>query len=385
MRQRDDLIFPMNEYQRRLSELRQRMVERDIEVMITTTPENICYLTGFESPGHYYFFGLIIPLEGEPVSISRQLEDSGVEELTWLEVRRPYAVYENPIDRVHSTLEEFDWLNQRIGFEKGCWFFTAVQQEHLMAKCTDTDFVDCTGIIEEGRLIKSSYEIELMREVSKTTIAGMQAGIDAIEFGVTENDVAAEIHHAMIKAGSEWPAISPFVASGYRGAVGHATWMRRKIEANEMVFLEISGCIRRYHAAMMRSVYVGEPSQELLAAVEVVQKATDAMLEAVKPNISAGELDSVARDITSASPYVSQQAWMAGYSIGIGFPPDWGEGHILRIAPNQPRLLQENMTFHLIPWVQMPGEGGISFSVTVRVTENGCEVLTDFPRKLFIK
>ena len=385
MRQRDDLIFPMAEYERRLSELRQRMADRNIEVLISTTPENICYITGFESPGHYYFFGLIIPLEGEVIAVPRKLEDSGVEEYTYVEIRRPYNDSEHPIEKLYQTLDEFGYLDKTIGFEKGSWFFTAIQQEYLMEKCPDTKFVDCTGIIEAGRLIKSSHEIDLMRQAAKATSAGMQAGIDAVEVGATENDVAAEIHYAMIKAGSQWPSIVPFVASGYRGAIGHATWMGRTIEQDEFVMIEVGGCIRRYHTAMMRTVYVGDPSKDVLEAVQVVQDAMEAMLGAIKPDISAHDVDAVGRTIISESKFGGEQASRSAYSIGIGLPPDWGEGHILSMQPQEKRLLEENMTFHVLPWVQVPGEGGISFSGTVRVTADGCELLTDFPQKLFVK
>lgn len=385
MRRRDDLIFPMSEYERRLSDLRQRMAERGIEVMISTTPENICYISGFESPGHYYFFALIVPIEGEVIAVPRKLEDSGIEEYTYIEIRRPYNDSEHPIDKLYDTLKEFSFLDKRIGIERGSWFFTALQQEHLMAKCPDTTFIDCTGIIEQGRLIKSSHEIDLMRKAAKATIAGMQAGIDAVQVGATEDDVAADIHYAMIKAGSQWPSIAPFVAAGYRGAIGHATWMGRTIEQNEFVMIEVGGCVRRYHTAMMRTVYVGKPSEDVLAAVQVVQDAIDAMLSTIKPGISAHDADAVGRKIISESRFGGEQASRSAYSIGIGLPPDWGEGHILSMQPDETRLLQENMTFHVLPWVQVPGEGGISFSNTVRVTTDGCELLTDFPRELFAK
>ncbi len=385
MRQRDNLIFPIPEYERRLRDLRRRMAERDIEVVISTTPENICYISGFESPGHYYFFALIIPLEGEVVAVPRLLEDSGVEEYSWVEERRPYVDGENAIDKLRATLDEFGLLDKIIGYEKGCWFFTAVQQERLISNCPATRFVDCTGIIEEGRLIKSTHEIDLMRKAAETTQAGMQAGIEAVQVGATENDVAAEIHYAMIKAGGEWPSIAPFVASGYRGAIGHATWMGRTIENNEFVMIEIGGCIRRYHTAMMRTTYVGEPSSKVLAGVQIVQDAMQAMLEAVKPGMSAGAADAIGRKVITDSQFGGTQASRSAYSIGIGLPPDWGEGHILSWQPGTERLLEENMTFHMLPWVQVPGEGGISFSETIRITATGCETLTHFPRKLYIK
>ena len=72
MRQRDDLVFPMVEFERRLRELRQRMQQFDLDALLVTTPENICYLSGYESPGHYYFNALIIPSESEPFAVPRQ-------------------------------------------------------------------------------------------------------------------------------------------------------------------------------------------------------------------------------------------------------------------------------------------------------------------------
>ena len=99
MRHRDDLVFPMKEYMRRLSALRERMAAQGVDLFLSTTPENICYLTGFESPGHYYFQALLIPLEGEAVMVPRRLEDSGVVEYTWVELRRPYEDFEDPIEK----------------------------------------------------------------------------------------------------------------------------------------------------------------------------------------------------------------------------------------------------------------------------------------------
>ncbi|MEJ2353130.1 MAG: Xaa-Pro peptidase family protein [Anaerolineales bacterium] len=385
MRHRDDLVFPMSEFNRRLDELRHRMGQRRVDALVTTTPENICYLTGFESPGHYYFQALIVPLEGEPVMVPRRLEDSGVQALTWVEQRRPYEDFEDPMDRLKATLEEFGLHTKTIGYEKNCWFFTATQQEKLFNLLPSTRFVDCSGLVEQGRLIKSEYEIEVMKKAARTAEAGMRAGIEAVRPGVTENDIAAEIHYAMIKAGGEWPAIAPFVASGGRGAIGHATWAGREIQPVDTVMLEVGGCLKRYHAALMRSVFIGDIGQDLLEGERVVREAMQATMQAIKPGASAHEVDAVSRQIIGSSIFGGTQASRSAYSIGIGLPPDWGEGQILSIQPNETRQLQRNMTFHLIPWVQVPGKGGISFSETIRVTGDGCETITNFERKLFVK
>ncbi|QDU47329.1 putative peptidase [Symmachiella dynata] len=387
MRQRDDLSFPMHEYARRMQALRERMAERGLDAVLITTPENICYLTGFESQGHFSFCALIVPLEGEPIMVPRRLEDSGVQARTWVSISCPYEEVEDPIQKVRDTLRLYDLSDNRIGFEKDCWFFTAVQQERLFALSHETSFVDCAGIVEAGRLIKSDLEIEMIRSAARVAEAGMQAGIEAVQEGATENDVAADIHFAMFKAGGEWPAISPFVATGHRGSIGHQTWAGDIIKKNECVFLEVGGCLKRYHAAMMRTCFVGQPDQQIIDAIKTVQEAVDASIAMIKPGIRLGEVDAVSRKIIArAAPnFGGMQVTRSAYSIGIAFAPDWGEGHIMSIRHRDPRVLQPNMTFHNIPWVQIPGKGGIGLSETIRVTEDGCEVITQLPRQLYIK
>jgi Xaa-Pro dipeptidase len=292
---------------------------------------------------------------------------------------------QDPVVRLAAALAEFDLDKKRLGIERNCWFFTALQQETLFARCPQATFIDCSGIVEAGRLLKSDEEIALMRRAARTTEAGMKAGIESISAGLTEGDVAAEIHYAMIKAGSEWPSIVPFIASGERGAIGHATWTDRVINRGEPVFLEIAGCLKRYHAAMMRTIFVGQPDESLWEAEKLVQEAMEACIAAMKPGVTAASVDAAGRAVIAGSRLGAQQGSRTGYSIGIGLPPDWGEGQILSLQQDETRLLQPNMTFHLIPWAQIPGKGGIGFSETVRVTEDGCEFITDLERKLYVK
>ena len=385
MRPRDDLAFPMVEYERRLAALRVRMERAELDALLVTTPENITYLTGFESPGHYWFQGLLVPRDGEPATISRALEQSGVDAYSWVERNVGYQDSEEPMRRVADVLREAGLHRRRVGYEKDCWFFTAAQQERLFALLPEMAVQDVGGIVEQERLRKSDAEIALMREAARTAEAGMRAGIEAIAEGVTENDVAAEMHWSMIKAGSEWPSIQPFVASGERGAIGHATWLHRRIVAGDSVFLEIGGCRRRYHAALMRTCVVGEPDDDTLRAFEIVLRAFDAAVDAIAPGVPAGDVDRVARDTVRASGFSGLQASRTAYSIGIGVPPDWGEGQILSMKPGEATPLEENMTFHLLPWVQIPGKGGVGCTETIRVTTDGCERITEFPRELFVR
>ncbi len=282
-------------------------------------------------------------------------------------------------------MARFGLASARIGYERHCYFLRATEQDVLFATLPEASFIDASGLVEELRLIKSQTEIDLMRAAARTTEAGMQAGIDAIGAGVNENEVAADIQAAMTRAGSHYPAIHPFVASGWRGAVGHATWEDRVIEPGDAVFLEIGGCRHRYHAAMMRTV-ICRRSRAAGARGRACGSGCHASVPGDDPaGLPAEAVDRTARQVIAGAGPGIDQGSRTGYSIGIGFAPDWGEGHILSLLEGEVRPLEPNMTFHLIPWVQVPDLAGVGLTETVRVTESGCETLTSFERRLFTR
>ena len=179
MRRRDDLAFPMVEYDRRLADLRDRMATAGIDAMLTTTPENICYLTGFDSPGHYWFQGLVVPLDGEPFGYSRLLETSGVEADTWIERNIGYHDSDDIITGLAGQLLADGYGDATLAIERECWFFPATFQERLFNAMPDTTFVDASGIVEAGRLIKSTYEIDLIKRAAAMGDRAIQAGLSA--------------------------------------------------------------------------------------------------------------------------------------------------------------------------------------------------------------
>ncbi len=73
-----------------------------------------------------------------------------------------------------------------------------------------------------------------------------------------------------------------------------------------------------------------------------------------------------------------------GYSVGVGYAPSWGEGHIVSLRRDDPTPLEPGMVFHMPPALRVPRRYGLGFSETVLVTETGCEVLTAFPRRLHV-
>ncbi|MCP5111339.1 MAG: aminopeptidase P family protein, partial [bacterium] len=144
-----------------------------------------------------------------------------------------------------------------------------------------------------------------------------------------------------------------------------------------------AGCVDRFHGILSRPVVVGKPSERHKVAAEALKSVLEAAVDAIKPGLTAGEVDRTCRKSVEDKGFGGYFKHRAAYGIGIGFPPNWSEGHIYAIRPDDPLVLQPNMTFHVIPTLFFE-DFGMCFSDSVRVTETGSEVLTNYPRELFI-
>jgi Xaa-Pro dipeptidase len=380
------MTFPFAEYERRINALRQRMKERLLDAVVITDPENLMYLTDYQTTGYSFFQALVVPLEGEPFMITRELEATNVYHRTWLEIARPYPDTGDPIQALVQSLREFGLKNKCIGYERNSYFFPAYHQDAIHTTFTEGRLLDCFGIVEEGRVCKSEVELDVMRKAAMATQAGMKAGIEACRAGVTENEIAAEISAAMFKAGGEAPAVMPYVASGPRTLIGHATWEGRTVQPGEHVFLEVGGCYRRYHTAMMRTVVLDHLSDSLCKAQERMRLALKEAHKAIRPGITVSDADNLIRQIITDNDVGARLITRSGYSIGIAFPPSWDEGYVISLKQGNSSILRKGMTFHLIPWMwAVDGDKTVGISDTIYVTDDGCESFFDMEQCIHSK
>lgn len=386
MIQRDDMTFSFEEYQSRLAALRLRIADRRLDAVVISDPENIMYLTDYQTTGYSFFQALVVPLDDEPFMITRAMEESNIIARTWVERTRPYPDTGDAIQMLVDALREFGLANKRIGYERNSYFFPAYQQDRIHTTLTEAKLLDCFGIVEQGRICKSPAEIELMRKAAFATEAGMQAGIDACQAGVTENEIGAAISAAMFRAGGEPPAVMPYVTSGPRSMIGHATWEGRTVLPGEHVFLEVGGCYRRYHTAMMRTVVLGELSNSMHHAQERMKHALHAVHDKVQPGMTVSDADNLVRNIISENDVGARLITRSGYSIGIAFPPSWDEGYIVSLKQGESTVLQPGMTFHIIPWMWgVDGDKTCGISDTIYITDNGCESFFTMDRDFTVK
>lgn len=388
------LAFDMIEYQNRLSETKQKMVESGIDVLLVSDPANMYYLTGYDAWSFYVHQMLIIIIdEDQPIWIGRYMDANGVKAMTWLYDENVmaypdyyvHAIKYHPMDYIAEVLKRNGQGNRHIGVEMDHYYFSAKAYDCLKRGLPNATFKDGDLIVNYVRMIKSDQEIQYMKRAAKIAEQAMFRGTEMIRTGVRECDAAATMYYNMISGtkeyGGDYPSIVPLLPSGGNTGNPHLTWTDRKYVKGEAVIVELAGCYKRYHAPLARTVSIGKPTNKLKRLEPVVLEGMDKVLQAMKPGITCGEVEEVWRK--SIKKYGFHKEARIGYSVGLGYPPDWGE-HTASLRKGDTTILQPNMTFHFIPALWFD-QHGIEISESVRITENGCETLANYPRELIVQ
>ncbi len=377
----DMLPAPKAIYQERLAWLQAELRQRGLAGALLFDPENLFWLTGYQTIGYFTFHATFIPTDRPPVIIARIVNRDLAHSYPTIGGFEAIVDTADPVAVVSEFLSS-EVSGKQIGIETSSRHLAVADHARLVeqAPCT---FVEFNGTIENRRPAKAEWEIERVRHAARAAEAGLQAAIDEIAPGKTENDIAAAMYDASIRAGGEYPGHPPLVVSGPTTSLCFAMWRRRAAQKGDVVLLESVGCIDRLHAMISRPVVIGQPSDEHIEAADALQGVLEAAIAAIKPGLTAGEVDRQCRSVVEQRGLGAFFRHRAAYGIGIGFPPNWSEGHIYAIRPDDPLVLQPNMTFHVIPTL-FKETFGMCFSDSVRVTEDGCELLTNFPRRLFM-
>lgn len=388
------LYFKVEEYKERLARTKARMSEGGIEVLIATDPANMNYISGFDGWSFYVHQCLIILIDqDEPIWVGRGQDSNAARLTAWIQEEniKPYtddyvqSLVKHPMDFVADILKEKGYQNKVIATEMDTYYYTAKCQERLALGLPNAKFVDGTNLINWVRIVKSDAEVDYIRKAARIAENTMEVAYNAVAEGVRQCDAAALIYQAQISGtdeyGGDYPAIIPLMPSGIRTSTPHLSWTDEPYKKGETVILELSGCYRRYHCPLARTMIIGETTQKVRDLEAVVVEGINRALEVVKPGVTCEEVERTWAKSIAASGFIKDSR--IGYSMGVNYPPDWGE-HTASLRPGDKTVLQPNMTFHMIPgiWLQ---DFGVEISESFRVTEKGCETFTNYPRKLLMK
>ena len=235
------------------------------------------------------------------------------------------------------------------------------------------------------RAVKSPAEIALMRAAARSAEHAMRVAYDRIAPGVRQCDVVGDIYRAQIagdpEGSGDLTGLCPIILAGKAGATAHPIWTEERFKERETVAVEVAGARRRYHAALCRTVQLGPVPRAVADTAAAVQDGLAAVLDVVRPGVTAHDVHAAWQRILDR--YGLRKESRIGYSIGIGYPPDWGE-HTISLRADETTVLEAGNVLHIVlgMWSE---DFGLELSETVLVTPSGAECLTGFPRDLHAK
>ena len=383
-------MFERAEYDERLRRVRERMAAEDLDCLVVADPANMNYLTGYDGWSFYTPQCVVLPADGDVLLATRQMDANGARLTTFLD---DDAILGFPDDYVQQRdRHPMDWIAEqmrsrglaqgRIGVEMDAYFFSPRAYEALKAGAGSATLVDSHEAVNWVRSIKSSAELELMRTAARIVENAMTVAYETIRPGVRQCDAAAEIQAAQARgtdgAGGDYPAIVPMLPTGPGTSTPHLTWSDAPFRQGEPTILELAGARHRYHCPMSRTLMLGQPPQRLADTAQITIEGLEAALAAVRPGVTCEQVEAAWRE--HIARHGLEKTSRIGYSVGLAYPPDWGE-HTMSLRPGDMTPLEPNMTFHMIVGMWMD-DWGFEASETFVVTDGGAECLCSFPREL---
>ena len=385
-------VFEKTEYLARIRKVHHRMADLDIDTLLVVDPANMNYLSGYDGWSFYAHQGLLVRLDEDvPYWFGREQDRSGALLTTWLPEDHLFTYPEYYVQSfsdhtmrfVASVLASNRWDKGRLGVELDGYWYSARSHIELQQRLPGTTLVDADRLVNWARTYKSEKELELMREAASICTHVMETAFSVIKDGVHERSAAAAVAAAQIEGidgiGGDFPAIFPIMPAGPRTVAGHLTYDPQRAYRNgDIVMLELSGCRKRYHMPLYRTMCIGKPSANLISMAAIMDDAFTALLDCIMPGSVAEMIERQWRAIMA--PHHVLAPARVGYAFGLNYVPDWGE-HTVNLRPGEKTVLAEHMTIHLIASLRI-GSDVFETSEPVLVTGNGCTRFMDVPRAL---
>ena len=381
--------FSEAEFARRQQAVRTAMEAKGLELLVVSDPSNMCWLTGFDAWSFYVHQCLVVSAD-RILWIGRGIDAASAALTTHL----PAAdILTYPDDFVQSTIchpmqcvaEQIAALSgSRVGLEMDNYYFSAKAYTTLCAALPNHRFADATGLVNWQRAVKSDAEIATLRKAASVIELVYQHMREVLVPNMPQNELVAELLAAGARGADgifgDYPAIVPLIGYGPESAACHTTWDDKPLQPGAGFFAELAGCHARYHCPISRTVYIGEPTPAYRTCESVIADCISQVADAMRPGAVLEEVAQVFYSALAKAGFEKDNR--CGYSIGLSYPPDWGE-RTMSLRPGDRSVLQENMVFHFMPGLWFD-DWGFEMSETIRVGAHGGECLAGVPQTLIV-
>ena len=279
--------------------------------------------------------------------------------------------YKNKFTRLVEELTQFKL--RRVGFDAEVLAVAAFNELQAIAAAA-IQWHPLTEQLRTLRSVKSAEELNNLRQAASLNRDAFEEILHLIKPGVSERQIALELEFSLKRRGGEINAFDFIVASGERGALPHGVASDKLLQAGELLTIDFGTRFAGYHSDETVTLALGEIDGKLRQIFDIVLKAHDLALEAIRPGLLISELDAVARDYIDGKGYAENFGHGLGHGVGLEiheYPP---------VSAKTIEPLKAGMVVTIEPGIYLPGIGGGRIEDTVVVTTDGYEALTLIPK-----
>ena len=357
----------------RIERARELMGENKLDAILLCSGTSLVYFSGIHWWPSERFFGMVLPVKGEPFYVCPAFEEDRAREqisrgplgnsadvMLWQEDESPYT-------RLAQGLKSHGIAAGTLGIEETTWF---VFSNNIAHEVPTLSAVSATPVTAGCRMIKSEHELELMRLANEITLKAYEAAWKALKPGMTDHEFAGLISAAHERLGFAGGAM---VLVGEYSALPHGTINPQTIEEGKIILID-GGCkVEGYESDISRTFIMGKPTDKMKRVFDLVHQAQRAALAAATPGTPCGDVDAAARKVITDGGYGPDYKYFT-HRLGHGIGMDGHEWPYL-VRGNK-LLLRKNMTFSDEPGIYIRGEFGVRLEDDQIITDKGGELMT---------
>ena len=363
------------------------MDDTGVDACVCTSPELLYYFTGYEAHTHHAIGSQALILkkgEDEPILILRDGDVPQADETVVVGNIRPFRLGASDLGQlIGDALSVQGASGKRIGLDLSGPTMNGALAQSICSAIRSNEIFDCWRMLSKLRTVLSEAEISYVREATRFTNIGIDAFYAKASVGMSEIELAAEIEYAMRLAGSDYPAIPTWMASGERAYCQHAMASHRKLQEGDLVHAEFAGVARRYHSVTMGSLVLGQPNARMQEMAEGGKAAFDAGLRAAHIGGRIGDMEIAYRDTLTSLGLGDCCPMRFGTGLSAAYPPVWENQITIQVECDD--RLEAGMAFYIHASMQSMGDRiGMLLGGSFLMTAVGPERLDRAPLELII-
>jgi len=351
----------------RTQKLREKITQAGVHAFLVTRPENRMYLSGFTGSAGAL---LIFPDDAYILTDFRYIEQAQAQACGFTVVKADRQFYGS----IGELMDKH--AASTLAFEKDHVTFDTYQL--FKEKLQNVELVPVSTWVEQLRKVKDPEETDKMARAQALVDQGFAQLLSSMSGGMTEEQVALELEFILRRLGAQRLAFEMIVVSGPRASLPHGRPTTRVLAPGDLVTIDVGVSCGGYCSDMTRTVVVGKAGPEEQRVYDVVLRAQEAALAAIRPGLTGVQVDAVAREVITQAGFGEQFGHGLGHGIGLAVH----EGPALSAQAPADVLLEVGNVVTVEPGVYVPGWGGVRIEDLVVVTADGCRNLTASPKHL---